>query len=229
MFVGSRGRSSDRGIPLTYAVLFVPKVSQYPPMGVESKLKTGMGISCLLLVRRFDGGELLLSVCETLGEGGLVLCLLGLLVVDASVLEGAEVAATLEPDGGYKALDFGAASEHKRDTQSSVPHGVNELRGGYWTYALVYGFAASFFLLVTSRRMTNLRTSSSFLRLKNLRTLVARLGPSRLRRTVSVRPGISCSPCLTTTRERTAMSGPTMHPRTDLRLRSPVRRGRKHE
>ena len=96
-----------------------------------------MRISCLLLVRRFVGGELLLPVCETLGEGGLVLRLLGLLLVDASVLEGAEVAAALKPDGGYKTLDFGAVSEHKRDTQSSVPQGLNELRGEYWTYALV--------------------------------------------------------------------------------------------
>ncbi len=46
-----------------------------------------MGISCLLLVRRFDGGELLLSVCETLGEAGLLLRPLGLLVVDASAFE----------------------------------------------------------------------------------------------------------------------------------------------
>lgn len=74
-------------------------------------------------MRRFDGGELLLPVCETLGEGGLVLCLLGLLVVDASVLERAEVAAALEPDRGYKALDFGAVSEHK-GTHSHQYHTV---------------------------------------------------------------------------------------------------------
>jgi len=41
-------------------------------------------------------------------------------------------------------------------------------------------------------------------RQKNVRILVARLGPRRLGRTVSVRPEISCSPCLTTTGVRTA-------------------------
>jgi len=58
-------------------------------------------------VRGLDGGEFQLPLRETLGEASLILCLLGLLVVDASVLEGAEVAAALEPDGGYEALDFG--------------------------------------------------------------------------------------------------------------------------
>ena len=109
--VASSSCSSDRCTLLPYAVLCVPKVSQYPPLGVESKLKRG--ISCLLLVRRFDGGELLLPVCQTLGEDGLVFCLLGLLVVDASVIKGAEVAVALEADGGDKALDFGAALGHR--------------------------------------------------------------------------------------------------------------------
>lgn len=70
-----------------------------------------MGVSGSLLVRRLDGGEFLLPLCETLGKGGLVLCFLGLLVVDAPVVEGAEVAVALKPDGGYKALDLGAASD----------------------------------------------------------------------------------------------------------------------
>lgn len=48
----------------------------------------------------------------------------------------------------------------------------------------------------------------------------------RLGRTVSVRPGISCSPCLTMMVDRTAMSVLTMQPRTDLRRRSPARRSR---
>ena len=41
-----------------------------------------------------------------------------------------------------------------------------------------------------------------------------------------VRPGSSASPFFAITRFSTAMSCPTMQPRTDLRLRSPVRRGR---
>ena len=90
----------------------------------------GWGISGLLLVRRFDGGELLLPLCETFGKDTLVLCFLGLLVVDTSVLEGAEVAAALESDGGYEALDFRATEEHRGYTHSSVPHGRDALRGG---------------------------------------------------------------------------------------------------
>lgn len=94
------------------------------------------------------------------------------------------------------------------------------------TYALVYGFAFSFFELLTSRLITYLRTSSSLLRLKNFRILVALLGPNLLGNTESVKPGISPSPCLTITKERTAISGPTIHPRTDFLRRSPVRRVR---
>ena len=58
------------------------------------------------------------------------------------------------------------------------------------------------------------------------RILLARLGPKRLGTLRSVRPGMSSSPFLTTINDRAAMSGPTMQPRTDLRLRSPLRRGR---
>ena len=64
-------------------------------------------------MRGLDGGELLLPFCETLGKGGLVLCFLSLLVVDAPVVERAEVAVALQPDGGYKALDLGAAPDEE--------------------------------------------------------------------------------------------------------------------
>ena len=80
------------------------------------------GISDLLFVRRLNGGELLLPLCETFGDDSFVLRLLGLLVVNAPVLEGAEVAAALEPDGGYEALDLRAAPERKGDIHLSVPH-----------------------------------------------------------------------------------------------------------
>jgi hypothetical protein len=70
------------------------------------------------------------------------------------------------------------------------------------------------------------RTSSFLSRPKNLRILVARLGPSRFGWTTSVKPGMSPSPCLTMESASTDRSCATMQPRTDLRLRSPVRRGR---
>jgi len=74
-------------------------------------------------------------------------------------------------------------------------------------------------------------TSSSLVRLKSLRILVALLGPLILGFSVSVRPGRSLSPCLTMTRFNTDKSGLTIHPLTDLRLRSPLRLPcpRKHE
>merc|ERR1719210_2922180 len=74
--------------------------------------------------------------------------------------------------------------------------------------------------------MTYWQTSSSFDRLKSLRILEALLGPRRLGMVVSVRPGMSAAPFLTMERARTDKLPSTMHPRTDLRLRSPVRRGR---
>ena len=60
----------------------------------------------------------------------------------------------------------------------------------------------------------------------NERESLPRLGPRRLGKTLSVKPGISLSPCLTMMHESTRMSLPTMQPRTDLRLRSPSRRAR---
>lgn len=63
---------------------------------------------------------------------------------------------------------------------------------------------------------------------KSLRMLDALFGPSLLGLLSSVSPGISSSPFLTTTRLRTERSGPTMHPRTDLRLLCPCLRGLKH-
>merc|ERR1719305_1459985 len=73
--------------------------------------------------------------------------------------------------------------------------------------------------------MTYWQTSSLGGRLKSLRILEALLGPSLLGTGLSVSPGISASPFLTTDMARTARFPSTMHPRTDLRLRSPVRRG----
>ena len=70
------------------------------------------------------------------------------------------------------------------------------------------------------------RTSSSLVRPKNFLIFVARLGPRRFGYTVSVTPGMSLSPFLTIERASTERSMPTIQPRTDLRLRSPVRRGR---
>lgn len=69
-------------------------------------------------------------------------------------------------------------------------------------------------------------TSSSLLRPKKRRSLVARLGPRRLGATVSVTPGMSESPFFTMERARTERSMATMQPRTLFLLRSPVRRGR---
>lgn len=48
------------------------------------------------------------------------------------------------------------------------------------------------------------------------------LGPSLLDLVTSVKPGIYFSPFLTRTNERALISGPTMQPRTDFLLRSPV-------
>lgn len=95
------------------------------------------------------------------------------------------------------------------------------------------------------RDIPNFRTSSDFSKLKNFLILVARLGPNRLGRVTSVRPGSSSSPCLTMMQARTypvvsapgsthanrgesltPMSLPTMQPRTDFLFLSPSRRDR---
>lgn len=64
----------------------------------------------------------------------------------------------------------------------------------------------SCFLDGISRRITYFVISSSLVRLKSLRILLARFGPSLFGTEVSVRPGISASPFWVTTRERAAMS-----------------------
>ena len=69
-------------------------------------------------------------------------------------------------------------------------------------------------------------TSSSLLNPKNLLIFVARFGPNRFGCTVSVNPGSSPSPCFTMLSASTLKSMATIHPRTLLRFRSPVRRGR---
>jgi hypothetical protein len=97
------------------------------------------------------------------------------------------------------------------------------------TDAFMYSFVLSFFALLTSRLTTYFLTLSSLERLRNFQILVARFGPSLYGERLSVSPGILFSPCLITTTERTAISGPTMQPQMDLCLRSPERRIRKHE
>ena len=147
--VASRGCSPDRGIPLTCAVLYVPKASQY---GSRKEMEEG------------DIGNKWLTSCATL-DGGEPHFPLGLARV-ASYSEfwafwwSMRLFSALESDGGYEALEFQAAPRNRGDTHSSAPHGRDGLQGGgrYWTYALVYGFAPSFFSLVTSRRMTNSHT-----------------------------------------------------------------------
>lgn len=98
---------SDRGVSFLYAVLYVSKVSVLKHWKWGKWSRRG-GASGSLLVRRLDSGELLLPLCETLCENGLIFCFLGLLMVDAPILQGTEVAATLEPNGSYEALDLGA-------------------------------------------------------------------------------------------------------------------------
>ena len=65
----------------------------------------------VLLVRCLDGGDLLLLLGNTLGEESVVLGLLLLLVVEPATLEGTQVTATLETDGGDQSLDFGAETQ----------------------------------------------------------------------------------------------------------------------
>ena len=69
-------------------------------------------------------------------------------------------------------------------------------------------------------------TSSSLVKSKSLRILVARFGPNRFGLTVSVTPSNSCSPFFTMLNASTLRSMPTIHPLTLFLLRSPVRRGR---
>jgi len=58
------------------------------------------------LVRGFDCRDFGLLFCEALGEEGVVLALLLLLVLEFSALEGAEVTAALEAQRGNQTLDF---------------------------------------------------------------------------------------------------------------------------
>ena len=68
-------------------------------------------------------------------------------MVNASVLERAEVAAALEADGGYEALDFRAAPKNRGDTHSSVPHEQDGLPGG-WVLDIRLGIWLRSFLLL---------------------------------------------------------------------------------
>merc|ERR1719327_1684831 len=69
-------------------------------------------------------------------------------------------------------------------------------------------------------------TASFFSRANSFRMFAARFGPKRRGLLSSVSPGMSSAPFLATTNCKVARSGPTMQPRTDLRLRQPVRRSR---
>ena len=66
-----------------------------------------------LLVRRLDGGDLLL-LRDTLRDEGIVLGLLLLLAIDPAELEGTAVAAALEAQMGNEALDFRPATSNAR-------------------------------------------------------------------------------------------------------------------
>ena len=57
-------------------------------------------------MRRLDGSDLLLLLRDTLRKEGIVLGLLLLLAFDPAALEGTEVTAALEAQGGDEALDF---------------------------------------------------------------------------------------------------------------------------
>mmetsp|Transcript_8465 Transcript_8465/g.12408 ORF Transcript_8465/g.12408 Transcript_8465/m.12408 type:complete len:219 (-) Transcript_8465:68-724(-) len=93
----------------------------------------------------------------------------------------------------------------------------------------ILGALDFFFLSGQSRRTTNLRTSSFLSKLKSFRMWLARLGPNLRGSIVSVKPSMSASPFFTMSKFMTARSGPTMQPRTDFRLRQPLRRSRKQD
>ena len=61
-------------------------------------------------MRSLGRRNLLLLLGEALGEQGIVLGLLLLLAFDPAALEGAEVTAALEADGGDQSLDLGTSS-----------------------------------------------------------------------------------------------------------------------
>ena len=61
-------------------------------------------------MRSLGRRKLLLLLGNALGEQGLVLGLLLLLAFDPAALEGAEVTAALETDGGDQSLDLGTGS-----------------------------------------------------------------------------------------------------------------------
>lgn len=60
-----------------------------------------------LLVRCLGGSDFRLLLGKTLGEDSVVLGLLLLLGLESSALEGSEVSAALETEGGDKTLDLG--------------------------------------------------------------------------------------------------------------------------
>lgn len=61
------------------------------------------------LVSSLDSGSLCLFLGNTLGDEGVVLCLLLLLVLDTAALERAQVTAALKTEGSDETLDFGTA------------------------------------------------------------------------------------------------------------------------
>merc|ERR1712142_1042632 len=82
--------------------------------------------------------------------------------------------------------------------------------------AFVFGFSCPSFNF-KGLLTTYCLTSSSLLRLNNLRILPALLGPKRRGIVVSVNPGISASPFFTMMRWRTDRFASTIHPLTLLR------------
>merc|ERR1719188_1290769 len=76
-----------------------------------------------------------------------------------------------------------------------------------------------------TRFVTKSRTSSALSKPCNFLILEALFGPNLFGRFLSVKPSKSPSPLLIMTKLKTEISGPTSQPRTDLRLRSPLRRG----
>lgn len=62
-------------------------------------------------MRGFDGSDLLFSFRKSLGQKAVVLGLLLFLGLETALLEGEQMAATLETLGRYQSLDLGAGDK----------------------------------------------------------------------------------------------------------------------
>jgi len=87
---------------------------------------------------------------------------------------------------------YGAYSKYKLSIEVMCIMMVEKLTRSFCQKNTAVGKEPS--LAANGRLTTYWRTSSSFLKLNNLRILDARFGPRRLGIVVSVSPGISCSP-----------------------------------